>query len=141
MMLYYSAIVSAVLTSTQERKMGKFQITSKAGVDFGIYEGDTEEEAFSAMIADGGDGEDDAGRSTAGAAQDWIIHAVESRGMSKRVNLNGKTIDFDAAVNLMDDDIREDLHNKMAPCTDQEFLDAYAKAHADKYDGEEFEVA
>jgi hypothetical protein len=60
--------------------------------------------------------------------------------MSKRVNLNGKTIDFDAAVNLMDDEIREDLHNKMAPCTDQEFIDAYAKAHADKYDGEEFEV-
>lgn len=60
--------------------------------------------------------------------------------MSKRVNLNGKTIDFDSAVNLMDDEIREDLHNKMAPCTDQEFLDAYAKAHADKYDGEEFEV-
>lgn len=60
--------------------------------------------------------------------------------MSKQVNLNGKTIDFDAAVNLMDDEIREDLHNKMAPCTDQEFLDAYAKAHADKYDGEAFEV-
>ena len=60
--------------------------------------------------------------------------------MSKRVNLNGKTIDFDAAVNLMDDEIREDLHNKMAPCTDQEFIDAYAKAHADKYDGEDFEV-
>lgn len=60
--------------------------------------------------------------------------------MSKRVNLNGKTIDFDAAVNLMDDEIREGLHNKMAPCTDQEFIDAYAKAHADKYDGEEFEV-
>ena len=60
--------------------------------------------------------------------------------MSKRVNLNGKTIDFDAAVNLMNDEIREELHNKMAPCTDQEFIDAYAKAHADKYDGEEFEV-
>jgi hypothetical protein len=61
--------------------------------------------------------------------------------MSKQVTLNGKTIDFDAAVNLMDDEIREDLHNKMAPCTDQEFLDAYVQAHAAKYDGEEFQVA
>lgn len=63
--------------------------------------------------------------------------------MSNQVTLNGKTIDFDAAVNLMDDDIREDLHNnKMAPCcTDQEFLDAYVQAHAAKYDGEEFQVA
>lgn len=61
--------------------------------------------------------------------------------MSKQVTLNGKTIDFDAAVNLMDDEIREDLHNKMAPCTDQEFLDAYVQAHAAKFDGEEFQVA
>lgn len=61
--------------------------------------------------------------------------------MSKQVTLNGKTIDFDAAVNLMDDEIREDLHNKMAPCTDQEFLDAYVQAHAAKFDGEDFQVA
>ena len=61
--------------------------------------------------------------------------------MSKQVNLNGKTIDFDAAVNLMDDEIREELHNKMAPCTDQEFLDAYVDAHATKFGGEEFQVA
>jgi hypothetical protein len=60
--------------------------------------------------------------------------------MSKQVNLNGKTIDFDAAVNLMDDDIREALHSKMAPCTDQEFIDAYVEAHAAKFEGEEFQV-
>jgi len=61
--------------------------------------------------------------------------------MSKQVTLNGKTIDVDAAVNLMDDEIREDLHNKMAPCTDQEFMDAYVEAHAAKYGGEQFQVA
>lgn len=61
--------------------------------------------------------------------------------MSNQVTLNGKTIDFDAAVNLMDDEIREDLHNKMAPCTAQEFVDAYVAAHAAKYAGEEFQVA
>lgn len=60
--------------------------------------------------------------------------------MSKQVTLNGKTIDFDAAVNLMDDEIREELHSKLAPCTDQEFMDAYVEAHAAKFEGEEFQV-
>ena len=54
--------------------------------------------------------------------------------------INNTEIDFDAAVNLMDDEIREDLHNKMAPCSDQEFMDAYMIAHFDKYDGEEFTI-
>lgn len=53
--------------------------------------------------------------------------------MSK-VLLNGHEVDFEAAVNLMDDEIREDLHSKMAPCSEQEFIDAYAKAHADTFD-------
>lgn len=61
--------------------------------------------------------------------------------MHTKVTLNGKTIDFGAALTLMDDKIREDLHNKMAPCTDQEFLSAYIQAHAAKYEGEEFRVA
>lgn len=56
------------------------------------------------------------------------------------VILNDRTIDFDAAVMLMDDEIREDIHSKLAPCTDQEFIDAYASAHEEKY-GEEFQVA
>lgn len=56
------------------------------------------------------------------------------------VILNDRTIDFDAAVMLMDDEIREDIHSKMAPCTDQKFIDAYASAHEEKY-GEEFQVA
>lgn len=42
-------------------------------------------------------------------------------------------VDFDAAVNLMDEEIREKLNDKMAPCTDQEFFDAYAKAHEEKF--------
>ena len=40
---------------------------------------------------------------------------------------------FDAAVALMDDDIREELHRELAPCTDQEFLEAYMKRHEEKY--------
>ena len=76
------------------------------------------------------------------------------------VMLNGYMVDFDEAVNLMDDEIREavhadiapctdqefmddeireEVHRKMAPCSEQEFMDAYAKAHHEKY-GEEFKV-
>jgi hypothetical protein len=34
---------------------------------------------------------------------------------------------------LMDDDIRERLHGELAPCTDQEFIDAYTIAHREEY--------
>lgn len=56
------------------------------------------------------------------------------------VMLNGSVVDFDTCVNLMDDEIREELHAAMAPCTEQEFLDAYVIAHAQKFDGEQFEI-
>lgn len=39
----------------------------------------------------------------------------------------------------MDDEIREELHAEMAPCTDQEFFDAYLDRHYAKY-GEEFTI-
>ena len=57
--------------------MKKWQITSKAGVVFGVYEGETPEEAFAAMVADGGDACDVDGRSTAGTVDDWIIREVD----------------------------------------------------------------
>ncbi len=41
---------------------------------------------------------------------------------------------------MMDDDLREELHREMAPCTNQEFYDAYVKAHAAKYNGEKFQI-
>lgn len=42
--------------------------------------------------------------------------------MAKVVDWNGREIDFDAAVALMDDDIREELHEELSPCTAQRFL-------------------
>ena len=45
------------------------------------------------------------------------------------VNAYGKVLDYDSAVMMMDDDLREELHSKLAPCTAQEFFDAYAAAH------------
>lgn len=59
--------------------------------------------------------------------------------MNKIANLNGQEISYAAAEALMDDDIREELHRELAPCSEEEFLEAYCKAHKEKY-GEEFRV-
>lgn len=46
-------------------------------------------------------------------------------------------IPFDTMVEYMDDDIREELHRELAPCTDAEFLEAYKEKHLVKF-GETF---
>lgn len=46
---------------------------------------------------------------------------------------------FEATVNLMDDDLREEVHADLAPCSDLEFLVEYMKRHEAKF-GEEFTV-
>lgn len=56
------------------------------------------------------------------------------------INMFGTKIDYEAAVMLMDDEIRESLHFELAPCTEQEFFNAYENAHAEKY-GEEWELS
>lgn len=52
------------------------------------------------------------------------------------MNSRGCEVDFEAAIHTMDDEIREDLQ-----CRDvddsQEFFDAYAQAHEEKF-GEEW---
>ena len=40
---------------------------------------------------------------------------------------------FNAAVELMDDEIRETVHHELSPCSDEEFLTEYMKRHAEKY--------
>lgn len=40
---------------------------------------------------------------------------------------------YSAAVNLMDDEIWEELYRELAPCSDEEFLEAYMEAHERKY--------
>ena len=60
--------------------------------------------------------------------------------MTSVINQNGVAIDFDAAVRLMDDEIRERLHSEMAPCEEQRFFSAYEKAHEEKY-GELWELS
>lgn len=60
--------------------------------------------------------------------------------MAKVINEYGTEINYDVAVNLMDDEIREELHSKFAPCAEQKFFNEYCKTHAEKY-GEEWELA
>lgn len=55
-------------------------------------------------------------------------------------NFYGIEINFDVAVNLMDDEIREQIHTDMAPCAEQDFFDEYAKRHEAKF-GEVWELA
>lgn len=55
------------------------------------------------------------------------------------IDWDGRGVDYDSAVALMDDDIRESLHTALAPCSEQDFFDAYLDAHYVKY-GEEFTV-
>lgn len=55
-------------------------------------------------------------------------------------NLNDAEIDYAYAVELMDDDLREELAATYAYDTEQEFFSAYEKAHAEKY-GEEWELS
>ena len=58
----------------------------------------------------------------------------------KIINRNGYEMDYDAAVNMMDDDLREELCAQLAPCTEQEFFTAYEVAHAEKF-GEWWELS
>ena len=55
-------------------------------------------------------------------------------------NMNGQEINFEVAVELMNDEVREEVHAEVAPCTEQEFFTAYEKAHFIKF-GELFELS
>lgn len=54
------------------------------------------------------------------------------------VNEYGKSINYEIAENMMDDEIRESLCGYYFD--EQSFFDAYCAAHKEKY-GEEFELA
>jgi predicted transcriptional regulator len=55
-------------------------------------------------------------------------------------NMNGKLINFDAAVNLMDDDIREALADQQKWDSYQAFFSAYEQAHLEQF-GEAWELS
>mgnify|MGYP002706013112 CR=1 FL=1 len=49
--------------------------------------------------------------------------------MTMVINSYGVQIDYDAAVELMDEEIREEVAADLAPCTEQEFFTEYATTH------------
>lgn len=59
--------------------------------------------------------------------------------MAKVINSYGTEINYNAAVELMDDELREEVHADLAPCTDQEFFDEYALRHSERF-GETWEM-
>lgn len=46
---------------------------------------------------------------------------------------------FAEYVALMDDELREQVHQELSPCTDEEFLNRYQELHNEKY-GEDLEI-
>jgi small nuclear ribonucleoprotein (snRNP)-like protein len=72
---------------------------------------------------------------------DDLVKIKPEHRESNQVTIDGRTVSFDAAVNLMDDDIRETLHI-LADCDAdrQTFADLYCDAHYAQY-GETFTVA
>jgi hypothetical protein len=62
-----------------------------------------------------------------------------AENMRKVVDWDGREVDFDTAFALMDNDIREELHEELSPCSDQRFFNAYLEQHYADY-GEEFTV-
>lgn len=53
------------------------------------------------------------------------------------ITYKGKSYYFDAAVNLMDDELCKELHAELAGCSKQVFFDEYCERHMEKF-GEEF---
>lgn len=64
--------------------------------------------------------------------------------MMGKVIVHDREVDFDAAVNLMDNEIIEQINSAAAMIvagpimSEQAFIDTYAELHAKKYDGEIF---
>ena len=61
------------------------------------------------------------------AVIDSFLYAIEERVLEIR------------GSDLADDELREELNRELAPCTEQEFFEAYEKAHEEKF-GEAFQI-
>lgn len=64
--------------------------------------------------------------------------------MVKVINKNGAEVDYEVAVERMDNDILDlivdEWYKNYAPMTDQEWFNRYEKLHEEKY-GEEWELS
>lgn len=55
-------------------------------------------------------------------------------------NLCGVQIDFNLAINHMDNEIVENISEEFSPCSNQEFFDRYCEAHKLKF-GEDWKLS
>lgn len=58
----------------------------------------------------------------------------------KVINACGTQVDYEVALNLMNDEIREYISENFAPCTEQEFFRAYEQEHFERY-GTDWELS
>lgn len=79
------------------------------------------------------------GEGTAKDAPEDLEDALTAYIEDQVVEMYGRWVYYNAAENMMDDEIREELHNELAPCTNQEFMDAYLARHLTKYQ-EQFKI-
>lgn len=68
-----------------------------------------------------------------GNKQRVLLNELKGDGDRLIRTKNGVFIDFDIAVSVMDNDLRESVHYDLAPCNDQEFYDDYARRHIAKF--------
>ena len=59
------------------------------------------------------------------------IHNRREKKM--KVKIYNDEVEYIILALLMDDEIREKVHNEIAPCTEQEFINRYIKEHEKKY--------
>ena len=58
--------------------------------------------------------------------------------MTKVNDINGNEINFEAAANLMDEEIMAEMDVMFDQGQEQDYIEEYANRHAAKFDGEEF---
>ena len=64
---------------------------------------------------------------------DCLWYSVDSRELTdrrkekemKKIKINGGLYDWDTIVSYMNDDIREQIHGEIAPCTEETFWERY----------------
>lgn len=126
--------------------MELYKTHSKQGYPI-IYEGDYADVLFREscpllpyVVASGYDAE--TGEWSHGSYLDDLQEAIwkadgEQPSVAQVLDQNGTKVNYLDAVAFMDNDLREELHHYLAPCSDQRFFESYAEAHETKF-GEPF---
>ena len=77
-------------------------------------------------------------RAEAEATLDWLMHVgnvteEDEPEIFCTDEQEHRMENWESIVEMMDDEIREQVHAELAPCTDEEFLERYCELHEQKY--------